>query len=669
MSYIFDEWKTMLETFQDCVEKDLAEIQQQKAEVQQLKAEVFNQLGGGLFYRDGDRIVISAPEIVIGNVDRSGTLQNGGAGRVIIRANDVAIEGVGETGQVATRAPRISQLAVDPGIDGEENVVCDTSQVVTQACDIVLHSSDAAEVFSQTPVTAGHGGIRIHADKELSLEAAATADSRKAAIESQLTALETLSSDLNSQMKSQKSTVDDLFDQMTSLLDEEDELNQTEDYQLCSNVADLAELHETIQDLQPILFGAIKTFMTLVSQLAEVNRKKTALTAQKDAIIIGDDFKNNTTGASMRLKAENISIETTDGEGNLHTNDEAGITVKTPRMDISMRDDEGKLVEGGDFSVVTENISLIAQNPTDEEGKETSAVGQVYIRSKDITLEAMDYKLDENYTTVENTLTEESSIQLKARTIEVSTSTPKELTYDAEGNLTAGEYAAEGDVTIKTKNLTVESLDYEVTDGELKPKAQTAGSSFTVRAEKTSFLSADTEGKAAGSFTANAKVVTLKSMDVDAESQADSALAAGGTMVLVSEKMYAGAMSNDVKSQKVQVVSAEVGVFADTTFEVQQGEAAAVVQLADGNASVSGSATQIYGDTTLNAAVEAKGELKAPKATIDDLNASTHFKSQNIEDGMAAGAAGGGGSLSAKLTVEDVPVEEAAGEDASSGEA
>ena len=62
MSYILDDWKDALEAFQDCVDKELAEIQQQKAEVQQLKAEVFNQLGGGLFYRDGDRIVISAPE-------------------------------------------------------------------------------------------------------------------------------------------------------------------------------------------------------------------------------------------------------------------------------------------------------------------------------------------------------------------------------------------------------------------------------------------------------------------------------------------------------------------------------------------------------------------------------------------------------------------------------
>ena len=659
MSYILDDWKDALEAFQDCVDKELAEIQQQKAEVQQLKAEVFNQLGGGLFYRDGDRIVISAPEIVIGNVDRSGTLQNGGAGRVIIRANDVAIEGVGETGQVATRAPRISQLAVDPGIDGEENVVCDTSQVITQACDIVLHSSDATEAFSQTPVIAGQGGIRIHADKALSLEAAATAESRQEEIDGQLTALKTLSSDLQTQMKGQKSTIDNLFDQMKDLLDEEEGLNQEEDYQVRTNVKDLAELREKIEDLEPVLFVAIKTFLSLVSQLAEVNRKKKALTTEKGAIIIGDDFKNNTTEATMRLNAENIMIETTDGEGNLHTNSEAGITVRTPRMGISMMSDEGKLVEGGRFGVLTENISLVAQDATDDKGKEMSSVGQVYISSKDITLEAMDYKTDDNYHSVENALTEEGSIQLKAKMVKVSTSNPKDLTYDADGKLTGGEYAAEGDVIINTKNLTVESLDYEVADGELKPKAQTAESTFTVRAEKTSILSADAEGRAAGSFTANAKAVNLKSMDVDKDSLADSALAAGGTMTLVSEKMYVGAKSKDVKSKKLQAVSEEMGLFADKTLEAQQGDGKAVVQLNGGNANVGGSKTQVYGDTTINAKTEVKGELKAPKATIDNLEAKSSFKSSNISDGSAVPAAAAGGSLSAELSVEDAPAEEA----------
>ena len=90
-------------------------------------------------------------------------------------------------------------------------------------------------------------------------------------------------------------------------------------------------------------------------------------------------------------------------------------------------------------------------------------------------------------------------------------------------------------------------------------KAQTADSTVSVRAEKTNFLSADAEGKATGSFTVNAKAVTVKSMDVDKDSLADSALAADSTMVLLSEKMYAGAKSSDVKSKKVQVVSEEIG--------------------------------------------------------------------------------------------------------------
>ena len=71
MGYIFDDWKALLENFQSSVEKDLEEIHQQKSEVQQIKADIFNRLDNGLYYRDDKRIVISAPEIVIGNVDKS----------------------------------------------------------------------------------------------------------------------------------------------------------------------------------------------------------------------------------------------------------------------------------------------------------------------------------------------------------------------------------------------------------------------------------------------------------------------------------------------------------------------------------------------------------------------------------------------------------------------
>ena len=77
MAYIFEEWKTMLEKFQQCVDKGVEEMHQQKAEVQQIKSDIFNRLDQGTFYHDDQRIVISAPEIVIGNVDKSGALKGG----------------------------------------------------------------------------------------------------------------------------------------------------------------------------------------------------------------------------------------------------------------------------------------------------------------------------------------------------------------------------------------------------------------------------------------------------------------------------------------------------------------------------------------------------------------------------------------------------------------
>ena len=135
-------------------------------------------------------------------------------------------------------------------------------------------------------------------------------------------------------------------------------------------------------------------------------------------------------------------------------------------------------------------------------------------------------------------------------------------------------------------------------------------------------------------------------------------VAAGSTMTLVSEKMYVGAKSKDVKSKKLQAVSEEMGLFADKTFEAQQGDGKAVVQLDGGNAAVGGSKTDVFGATTINGKTEVKDELKAPKATIDNIEAKSSFKSPNISDGMAVPGAAGGGSLSAKLKAEDAPKSE-----------
>ena len=656
MGYIFDDWKALLDSFQQSVEKDLEEIHQQKAEVQQIKTDIFNKVESGLFYHDQKRIVISAPEIIIGNVDKSGTLQ-GGMGKVIIKGSEVGLEGVGETGQIINRAPSIRQLAVDPGIDGLENVVCETSQVISQACEITLHSSDAKDAFSQVPVSAGKGGVSIHADKSLNFEAAVSAEERKAQIEAVVKELKAQGDDLKKQVAAQKKNVDDCFKKMSELLDEENKLNKDDAFLGRVSVRDISEIHEEMEDIMPALYQSTQSFIHLVAQLAEVNRKKKALETEKDEIKTGDDFKKNTTGASMKIKAESISMETVDGDGNLHTNAEAGISVRTPKFGMSMKDDQGTLVENGGLAVFAQNIELDTTNPS-KDRKEQPVVGKVNIKAKDINLEAIDYKLGDKKSLVEKELTSDSKITMTAKTIEVATTNPKDIERDDKGQITKGEYTAERDVIFKSKNFTVESLDYEVKDGKLATKALTKDGSVSVRAEKTNFLAADAEGKSAGSFSVNAKTVDVKSMNVDKEKLTDDKLAEGSTMTLVSEKMYVGAKSKDVKSKKFQAVSEEMGMFADKTFEAQQGDGKAVVQLDGGNAAVGGSKTDVFGPTTINDKAEVKGEVKAPKVSADSVEAKSALKSPNISDGMAAGAGGGGGSLSAKLKTEDAPKSE-----------
>ena len=656
MAYIFEEWKKMLEKFQQCVDKGVEEMHQQKAEVQQIKTDIFNRLDRGAYYHDDERIVISAPEIVIGNVDKSGALNGGYVGTVVIKGSDVSLEGVGETGRIVSRAPIIHQKAVNPGIDGRENVVCDSSEIVSQACDIVLHSSDAKEEFSQIPIHAGRGGISLHADQRFNIEAAVTAERRKKQIEDVIKGLDTQSKELKKSVENQKKAVDKFLQDMIKLAEKEEKLNAPKDHSTFTNLTNISEIHEQIEALLPSVYRSTQTFIDLVSELAEVNRRKKALEKEKGAIKTGDDFKKKSTGASMSVVAESISVATADGDGNLHTNPGAGIRVKTPRMGLNMHDDQGALAKDGYFSVSAQNITLDTVNPKDK-GKEWPMEGKVKIQSKDINLEAIDYKMNDKNQLWEKELTKEGKITMSAKTVEVSTANPKGIERDEKGKLIKGEFVGEGDVIIRSKTVSVESLDYEVKDGKLSTKALTKDGKLGIRTEKTTVIAADTEGKATGSINLNAKAVNVKSMDVDKEKLTDAKLAAGSTMTLVSEKMYVGAKSKDVKSKKVQTVSEEIGAFADKTLEMQQGEGKAAVQLDGGNAAVGGSKTQVYGETTINGKTEVKDELKAPKVVGDSVEAKSAFKSKNISDGMAMGGASGGGKLSTKLKTEDAPKE------------
>ena len=98
MDYKFNEWKKALADFQSNVEKDLEEMRFYKESMQQMRADIISELSAGHYLRDDHRIILSAPEVIIGNVDQGGALMDGEGSRVVLRAGMVGLEGVGQGG-------------------------------------------------------------------------------------------------------------------------------------------------------------------------------------------------------------------------------------------------------------------------------------------------------------------------------------------------------------------------------------------------------------------------------------------------------------------------------------------------------------------------------------------------------------------------------------------
>ena len=200
MDYIFEDWEKKLSTFESSVEKDLAEIRKCKAEMQQMKLDVVAELQKGRYVRDTQRLVLSAPEIIIGNVDRSGTLFAGGS-KVIVRGTQVGVEGA-----------------------GQEHVVGSLSEVVSQARNIIIQSDDAEGAFSAPTAPTGGSGVRIHADKTIDVHAAMTAESREERLENLISATEKQKDYLKEQASAHKKSFTDLKKEMQDLIEKRDTL-------------------------------------------------------------------------------------------------------------------------------------------------------------------------------------------------------------------------------------------------------------------------------------------------------------------------------------------------------------------------------------------------------------------------------------------------------------
>ena len=631
MDYIFKDWEKKMSAFESSVEKDLVEIRKCKADMQEMRRQMHEEINGSYYVRDLNRIILSAPEIILGNVDQDGVLYNGAVSKIVLRGTQVDLQASGDGSRVETRAASIRQIAENPGTDGHEHVVGAVSEVISQARSIVIQSDDADGAFP-VPATPTGCGLRIHADNQLEISASLAAESKEKQLDNRIKSLESRKSQLKDQASVCKDSFKSLVKELEELMEEKEKLVK-DDHAIRGKYNDVEMINLRVEDASEALAEETRSYSAVLAMLSETNRLLKCLKDMKSKIKKGDDYLQKSTGSSVAILGERIGIASVDGDGNLRDNPGSGISIKANEVSIASVEANGKLKEKGQVSIKAMNVEVAtagtADAAYDDKGELTTATyaaeGDFKLRSKNITIEGVDYEIAESKPK-EKQLTADSRIKLRAKTIEVSTESSANIEADEQGNTTKADYTAEGDLLVRSKTVTVESTD--------------------------------ADGKATGSVSINAKAIAMKSMDTDKESHADSALAAGSTMVLVSEKMSVGAVSKDVKSKKLQTISEEMGLFADKTLEAQQGEGKAVVQLSDGNAAFSGSKTQLFGETTVNANTEIKGEIKAPKASIDAVEAKSALKSPNIQDGMAAGAPGGGGSLSVKLQVEEVKSEE-----------
>ena len=573
MGYILDDLQNTLDDFKQCVSKELTEIHNSKREVQELKNQIAEMTKGIKFVRDDNTMILSSPRIIIGNVDASGTMFQGGS-EIILRGTNIRLEGVGDDsgsgGTISNRAATIENIAVDPGMDGKESLVCSTSQLLFQANNICMRADSDKGTFASG--ISSLPGINLTSDSTIGINATPSYKTKKEAIETRLTQLQTSDTNLQTQIGATADKLKNIFNKITETLDNQYSLSSTEEDSR-NNHVEIRDIQRSFKKQSEALVACLNSYVSLISDQAEVkrcvkdlNKIKEDLEAKKDA------FKENAdkpVNARVSIQSESVSIKGTDGDGNVRVNPEAGLHVEMPHVTIAAKDGKDNLLEKGNFTVNAHDINISTANfkPTNDEH-------------------------------------------------------------------TKGDISVEGNVTIQSKNVVVEAIDREVKEANADPmeKALAAEGTISMRARTIKAEATETDGKSTGSIALNAKDVKVASMDVDKDSRKDKALAEGSQMVLVSDKMFIGGADKNNKSKLVQTTSSKISSIAKDAVEMQQNEGKAVVTLFQDSAFIGGNSNCLRGNTEIDGDNIVRGKATVKVAKIEGLEVTSSFESPRMKD-------------------------------------
>ena len=219
---IYKQWEKELQQVKSDYNKALNDIEALKKALYNLNYNAAANVSGRVIH-DDHRLILSAPEIIIGNVNLAGILNPDGDSTIVIRGTKVSVEGAGDAGKVSTRAAVIEQTAENPGIDGTEHRVGNMSSVITQACSVTIDSSStAAGGAFLDPIVAERGSVNISADAKVGISALKAKDSLLSRITQRENAVNTAFDTAKSDFENGLGQFSQKRSQIEKLLDERD---------------------------------------------------------------------------------------------------------------------------------------------------------------------------------------------------------------------------------------------------------------------------------------------------------------------------------------------------------------------------------------------------------------------------------------------------------------
>lgn len=587
MQIDYTQWEKILTEHKAAMDRELAEVRKYKQELVQLKSELMELGFAGRYERDTNTLILSAPTVVIGNVDKNGNLMEGN-GKIILRSNDICLEGVGQTngaavtgGSVTTRARYINNVTVDPGIDGMENVAFSDSRFTVQSASVgmmaeTIDPDPSGGVFTMHAPTS-EGSISMHAEGSFNATAAVdyAGDDKRLdkAVERVEEVEKRLEKSVDAAIESvakntgilDKNMNNGLLDLLGAASEEADTLALRFGMYKFDERGDKTEL-QTSLIAKELAAGA-----SSLSGMAEAKRVAKYLKARSERLNgENDKYKDELTGNAINLVSECINLKTEGADGAIRT------------------------APGNGVSIVSQNVKFEATD-----GLKPIEESKFSILANDICMDASEYTYEEKDEKMELTKTE-----------------------------------AKGIIRMNAHNIDLSGID-RVKDGdELKPKI-TQNSLIWMCADKAHVDLADHEGKSQGVLYVNAKETHISAYDVDPKDRIKpSAITQDGLITLGAQKVIVGDVVKDMKSDMIQLSAKNVNVMGEEKVSLQQAQDKSHLLL-DDNAELSGGDVKLVGKINLGGETTIEAKFTAGDIEAKNVKASGSVSGPNLKDGIA----------------------------------